>query len=230
MNSPWTSLEIAKFAASLAGPIVTIVGFWFILQQLRNTNRQIEIAGDGLEASNRQNKTNQDWKRAEFVASEFKEFYGDPVIIKVLRMIDYYDRRYDIGMKDDDDKPCLTRIVHSKSAELKLRERDSSEKHSLVSIEAALGPSDEYTDEETTIRDYFDMFLYYIERFESFLKAGGLITEEEIFPYLRYTIRIFRGKLAHVDPAMLEAFRAYLREFHFEDAKCFFYKRFIVLD
>ena len=75
MGAAWTSLEIAKLTASLVSPIVTVVGFGFLWQQLKNTNRQIEIAGAGLEASNRQNKTNQDWKRAEFIASEVKEFY-----------------------------------------------------------------------------------------------------------------------------------------------------------
>ncbi|SIO02164.1 hypothetical protein SAMN05443247_01448 [Bradyrhizobium erythrophlei] len=94
------NLEIAKLAASLASPIVTVVGFWFVWQQLKNTNRQIEIAGRGLEASNIQNKTNQDWKRAEFIAGEVKGFYQDPVVVKVLQMIDYNDRRYDIGMLD----------------------------------------------------------------------------------------------------------------------------------
>jgi hypothetical protein len=223
MTSPWTSLEIAKFAASLAGPIVTIFGFGFVWLQLKNTNLQIKIARDGLQAS-------QDWKRAEFVASEFKEFYRDAVVMKVLGMVDYYDRKYDIGIKYKDGNPRLTRIVHSKSAERKLRKKTSGDARSLVSIEAALGPSDEYTDEETTIRDYFDTFLYYIERFESFLKADNLISEKEILPYLQYYIRIFRGELAHVNPAMLKSFRAYLKDFHFEGAEHFLYSRFIVAE
>jgi hypothetical protein len=169
-------LEIAKLAVSLISPTVTVVGFWFIWQQLKNTNRQIKIAGDGLEASNRQNKTNQDWKRAEFIASEVKEFYRDPIVARVLQMIDYSDRRYDIGMKDKDGRPLVTRVTHSESAAMKLHEEMS-----LVAIEAALRTSDEYTNEEATIRDYFDTFLYYIERFERFLKLS-LISEDEIFP------------------------------------------------
>lgn len=220
MVTTWTDLEIAKLVVSLVSPIVAIVGFWFIWQQLKNTNRQIEIAGAGLEASNRQNKTNQDWKRAEFIADEVKEFYRDPIVVTVLQMIDYNDRRYDIGMKDKEGKPLLTRVTHSESAALKLDEETS-----LVAMEAALRTSDEYTDAEATIRDHFDTFLYYIERFERFLKLS-LISEDEIFPYLRYYIRIFRGKVDHVDVRMLESFRMYLRDFHFEDAEAFFYTRF----
>jgi hypothetical protein len=163
LATTWTTLESAKLAASLVGPTVTMVGFWFIWQQLKNTNRQIEIAGDGLDASNRQNKTNQEWKRAEFVASEVKEFYKDQTVIKVLQMIDYSDRKYDIGMKDKSGNPRLTRITHSEAVAMGLH-------GSVVAIEAALRTSDEYTDEEATIRDYFDTFLYYVERFERFLK------------------------------------------------------------
>jgi hypothetical protein len=217
----WTGLEIAKLVASLLGPTVTILGFWFIWQQLKNTNRQIEIAGAGLEASNRQNKTNQDWKRSEFIAGEVKEFYRDPTVARVLQMIDYSDRRYDIGVKDKDGNALLTRVTHSEMAALELREEPS-----WVAIEAALRTSGRYTDEEATIRDFFDTFLYYIERFERFLKLG-LISEDEIFPYLRYFIRIFRGELTHVDPRMLNSFRMYLRDFHFEDAEAFFYSRFV---
>jgi len=212
-------LELAKLAASLVGPLVTVVGFWFIWQQLKNTNLQIEIAGKGLEASNRQNKTNQDWKRAEFVATEIKAFYTDPIVARVLQMIDYSARRYDIGIKDDD-KSILTKVTHSERAAVESRGTAS-----LVSIEAALRKSDKYTKEEAIIRDHFDTFLYYIERFERFLKLG-LISEGEIFPYLRYYIRLFQGGMRHVDARMLESFKAYLRDFHFEDAASFFYNRF----
>jgi hypothetical protein len=214
------NLEMAKLAASLASPMVTVTGFWFIWQQLKNTNRQIEIAANGLEASNIQNKTNQNWKRAEFIASEIKEFYQDPLVVKVLQMIDYSDRRYEIGIIDKDGKPLLTRITHSESAALKLDNETS-----LAAIEAALRTSDEYTKEEARIRDHFDAFLYYVERFERFLKLQ-LISEDEIFPYLRYYIRLFHGDIDHVDKRMLKSFRTYLKDFHFEDAEAFFYCRF----
>lgn len=213
MGTTWTSLEIAKLMVSLVGPLVTVLGFWFVWQQLKNT-------AAGLDASNRQNKTNQDWKRAEFIASEVKEFYRDPIVARVLQMIDYSDRRYDIGRKNAQGKPLLTRVTHSETAALELHGETS-----LVAIEAALRTSDGYTDEEATIRDFFDIFLYYIERFERFLRLD-LISEDEIFPYLRYYIRIFRGKVSHVDERMLASFQMYLRDFHFEDAEAFFYRRF----
>ena len=122
-------------------------------------------------------------------------------------MIDYNDRRYDIGMLDRNGKLVLTRITHSETSASKL-----DGEISLVALEAALHTSGEYTKEKATIRDCFDTFLYYIERFERFLKLK-LISEDEIFPYLRYYIRIFRGKLDHIDERMLEAFRLYLETF-----------------
>lgn len=213
-------MENAKIVASLAGPFVTVIGFWFVWQQLKNTNSQIEIAGKVLESSNIQNKTNQNWKRAEFIANEIKNFYQDPVVMKVLQIIDYNDRRYDIGMLDINDKPCLTRITQSKLEINKLQEHTS-----YVSIEEALESKENYTTEEAVIRDYFDTFLYYIERFERFLTLR-LISEDEIFPYLEYYIDIFRGRIDHVDNCMKCVLSKYIKKFRFEYAHCFFYKRF----
>jgi hypothetical protein len=96
---------------------------------------------------------------------------------------------------------------------------------SFAALDTALATSGGFTEEEAAIRDHFDAFLSYIERFEHFIKLE-LISEREIFPYLRYCIRIFRGKVPHVSPDMLKAFRHYLQAFHFEDALHFFYGRF----
>jgi hypothetical protein len=220
-----TWIDFAKIVGPFAGAFVTLIGFIFVIVQLR-------IALAGLRAANQQNKINQDWKRAEFVASEVKDFYKDPIVIKILQMIDYTDRRYDIGNKDAHGKPLLTRIVHSRSAADRLNNELNEDKlntelneNPVLSIEAALRTDEKFTPTEATIRDHFDTFLYYIERFERFLKLH-LISEDEIFPYLRYYIRIFRGKLDHVDPNMLKSFRTYLQDFHFEDAENFFYRRF----
>ena len=206
----------------LGSPLVAFLGFAFVIIQLR-------IALAGLRAANKQNTINQDWKRAEFVAAEIKEFYKDPIVLTIFQMVDYYDRR-DVCIRDTDGKPLLTRTVHSAARadelnyELKLK-NELNDNSAVLSIEGALGTGRRYTHKEAIIRDYFDAFLYYIERFERFLKLR-LISEDEIFPYMRYYIRIFRGKLKHVDPNMLECFRAYLRDFHFDDAENFFYNRF----
>lgn len=212
--------ELAKLLASLVAPSVTVFGFWFVWQQLKNTNRQIEIAAEGLKASNKQNTANQDWKRAEFIAAEVKSFYQDPAVAKVLQMLDWNDRRYDLGILTAHAKPVLTRVTQSALTTPRI-----GHEASYASIEAALRTSGPYTIEEATIRDHFDNFLYYIERFERFLTLN-LVSEAEVFPYFRYFIRIIRGELHHVDETMLEAFRAYLRTYHFEDAESFFYCRF----
>jgi hypothetical protein len=184
-------------------------------KEYKSTNRNRRKR---LDASNLQNQKNQDWKRAEFIASKIKEFYRDPIVVKVIQMIDYTDRRYDIGAKKSG-LPCLTRITHSQADADKLHEP------SVAALETALRTAEGYTDEEATIRDYFDTFLYYVERFERFLKLK-LIDPDEIFPYLRYYVHIFNGKLDHVDPGMLRSFRTYLKDFHFEDADYFFFERF----
>ena len=47
--------------------------------------------------------------------------------------------------------------------------------------------TDRFTREEVAIRDNFDRFLSYFERFEHFVEAG-IITTEELRPYLQYWI------------------------------------------
>ena len=58
-------------------------------------------------------------------------------------MIDYTDRRYDLSVKDKDDKPLLTRVTHSEAAAHELRGEIS-----LAALEAALRSSAEFTTEE----------------------------------------------------------------------------------
>jgi len=54
-------------------------------------------------------------------------------------------------------------------------------------FKAADPSKDRFTRIEVAIRDNFDCFLSYFERFEHFIEAG-LITPEELKPYLRYWI------------------------------------------
>jgi hypothetical protein len=192
MTAMWTYLEIAKLGASWAGPIATLAGFLFVWKQLGNTALQIEIAQKNLEATNQQSVINQKWKRAEFVAAEIKLFYDNEIVSKTLQMLDYEARYYDIGIVDKAGKTRRTMVVQLKSEWPKTKDDIS-----YVAIEDALriyNVKRDFTDEEVIIRDWFDVLLANIERFEQFLKAK-LVSEEEIVPYLRYYLLILRGGL-----------------------------------
>jgi hypothetical protein len=218
-----TWFEIIKLVAAFAGPIVTAVGFLFLWKQLNNTTQQVKIASDSLKASNEQNKINQDWKRSEFIAAQMKEFYENAAVNKVLQMVDYETRLYDLGMRSNSGKLIQTRAVHDAKAFPK-KPSDTS----YVSIKAALRidkHADEFNNEEVQVRDTFDDFLTYVDRLEQFLTAG-LFKEEEIVPYLKYNLMLFRGKVDHVDKELLKAFQEYLKVYHFEEANEFLYNRF----
>jgi hypothetical protein len=223
MSDEWTSLEVAKLSASLVSPMVTIIGFSFVWWQLKNTAHQIEIARESLKETNRQNATNQAWKRGEFVAGEIKLFYESDTINKVLQILDYEARFFDIGVTDHSGKAIMTKVVHCE----KQWPRAATDL-SYVAVVSAIRIHDadcRFTAEEVFIRDSFDIFLYSIERFERFLKTG-LLSEDEIFHYLSYYLRLFRGQLNHIHPKLLTAFRSYLTQYHFEEAEHFLYCRF----
>jgi hypothetical protein len=50
-----------------------------------------------------------------------------------------------------------------------------------------------FTIEETLIRDHFDTFFDYLERFESFIETG-LVSKEDFYPYLNYWFNIIGNK------------------------------------
>ena len=223
----WNSLEAAKLGASLLSPVVTVVGFLFVWLQIKNAAAQIGIARESLDASNTQNIKNQDWKRAEFVASQTREFYENETVFKVLQMLDYEARRYPIGLIDGAGQPVLTKVVHTEYS----WSRQPGSKESCVSLASALKVHDDttnFTPEEAIIRDFFDVFLYGIERFERFLTAG-LFSEEELVPYLQYYIRLLRGEL-HVGKEVLDVVKRYMISYRYDQAYNLIYRRFAHLN
>lgn len=119
----------------------------------------------------------QKWKRSEFVAKEIREFTSDFMVRNAMYMLDWGSRNIHLFP----DKPNyedryvhVDRIVLMKALqfhELRIKEEDK----------------DRFTAEEVAIRDTFDHFLSYFERFYQFIEAG-LVSKEELEPYLNYWI------------------------------------------
>src|SRR5262249_54492374 len=133
---------------------------------------------------------------------------------------------YQIGMLDKLGQPILTKVVHTESTWPRQNE-DSS----YVCLTSALRIHDStspFTPEEAIIRDYFDRFLHELERFERFLIAD-LFSEDELFPYLRYYVRLLNGGL-HVRDELLSVFTKYLQTYHFEEAYRLIYCRFSAVE
>lgn len=147
----WSSLKVAKLSVAFLSPVVTVVGFLFVWIQIKNAAAQIAIARESLDASNVQNAKAQDWKRAEFVASQTRDFYENEIVFKILQMLDYEARHYQIGITDRSGKPVLTKVVHTETS----WPRQSGDR-SYVLLTSALRIHDgkkSFTREEAIIRD-----------------------------------------------------------------------------
>lgn len=122
-------------------------------------------------------KKDQVWKRSEFVAREMKDFTSDKVVQVVMSILDWGARYVELFP----DKPVhADRFVRVDRSILK----------AALQCHTYRSPDPEkirFTRTEVAIRDHFDHFLSYFERFDQFVVAG-LIAPEELKPYLTYWI------------------------------------------
>lgn len=134
----------------------------------------------------------QQWKRAEFVAKQIKEFEDDTVVRNAMLMLDWNERKIAFSdctierVTEDFLKVCL--ISGGNLDEMRSNLEELKKRQGLTQEQPQ-----EFTIEEAAVRDAFSRFLDYLERFENFIKAG-LVSEEEFKPYLVYWLKIIARK------------------------------------
>ncbi len=136
----------------------------------------------------------QRWKRAEFVANEIKEFKADPVIHNALLLLDWNEQAIELFPDEAD------------AAKRSVRVEDGI-------IAAALVPHmirGSFTPTEIALRDTFDRLFDRLERFEYFIQAG-LVSSQEFEPYLIYWIDILGNENSgRKPPGVVRAFWQYI--------------------
>ena len=126
----------------------------------------------------------QIWKRNEFVANEFKAFNDDRMARNAMYMLDWGERYIELfpdKEKYDERYAKVDRGVLKKALQY----------HELRNIPNG---RERFTREEVAIRDTFDHFLSYFERFCSFIEAR-LVTKKELEPYINYWIETISYKM-----------------------------------
>ena len=160
----------------------------------------------------RQYRRGEQWKRAEFVAKEIKEFEATPEVRTVYSAIDWTDRRLNLTGNPDADRSEWTRATRKflwhallpheinarhkewqplDEATLKVAspERLSVQERSAPdSLEDGEEFKARFTMAAAVARDTFDVFFDGLSRFGNFIEAG-LISAEEVQPYLRYWLK-----------------------------------------
>jgi len=119
----------------------------------------------------------QRWKILEFVASEIKEFDKNPDVQKAKKMLDWWE--------------YLVELFPGKE--------DKAKRRVLVKDELVAGAlrtecfDQNFTEEEVEIRNIFDAFFDYLDRFNNYIESG-LVRYEQFHPYLGYWLAIIVGE------------------------------------
>jgi hypothetical protein len=136
----------------------------------------------------------QKWKRAEFIAKEFKEFKSFPAVSNAMLMLDWNSRDFIIHKPNDYGLDNQTNTgVNSKENDTEINDIvlanalvHHNQKHLSFSPERRITG---FTTKEAFVRDTFDAFFEGLQIFEQFIQSG-LISAAEFKPYLIYWIEI----------------------------------------
>ena len=157
-------------------------------------------------------RTAQQWKRAEFVASEVKDAFSDPSVRTVLYLLDWNARYYDLREKDDGPTELKKVLINDEMLTRALRihwEGESGEE--LQKGKAGFTPTEE------RIRVVFDDFLGRLQRFAHF-KEAELISNDDILPYWRYWLQAMTIPEPHrKSAAVLKAIWRYVNAYGYAD-------------
>lgn len=150
----------------------------------------------------------QAWRRHEFVANEIKDFTSDKIAKNAMFMLDWGERYIELFPdKDHYDN----RFVKVDRLILKTAlQHDRLRKTEKGKIR--------FSREEVAIRDTFDHFLSYFERYYQFVEAG-LVSETELKPYLNYWVEAITDK---IELDVRNVIYHYINEYGFSDTQKLF--------
>ncbi|XYD08787.1 hypothetical protein R1A27_28260 [Methylobacterium sp. NMS12] len=139
-----------------------------------------------------QYRSNQTWKKNEFLAKEMKDFLGDEKVKDAFRFFDYWGSSFSAKINEQD------RTIYVFHTNEQIQELDAEFEADWVSLVSALNSNEgaKFTVEEQVVRDYIDHFFGYLERLCVFEK-NKLFSEKEMMPFLRYQVATFNGLKEH---------------------------------
>lgn len=146
----------------------------------------------------------QQWKRAEWVASEMKSLFGDPLVQAALRMIDWASQRTLLypDRKEEGDRHVLTTNEGVARALMDHEDRP-----------------DGFSQLEVDIRAAFDRLLDGLERFHSYVDTG-LVTLRDLRPYLKYwAVKLCRPRSPRPEEHRAARLLVYMNLYGYEGAR-----------
>ena len=159
----------------------------------------------------------EQWKRAEFLAREMKEFFADARVQNALTMIDWSSRTLPLlpAGSENDGRVRVTRALGIRALLPHVMLNSTKGSDAEAQSTAQQTEMRAYTAPEAAIRDCFDALLDGLERF-AFYVHSGLVTVAELRPYLQYWIDDVAAEAKDDDDAAWSAvFLTYIEFYHF---------------
>jgi hypothetical protein len=160
---PFKPIEIA---ISIVGLIGAVIAFVIGLRQYRRAEQ---------------------WKRAEFVSAEMKEFFASPKVSAAMTMIDWAGRSIRLFCLQDPENrertyvdrrmQCVSLLPHTVIDWSRGSDREADQ----------AGAKKMFAREHSIIRDCFDAFFDGLERFGGNV-GSGLVSVAELRPYIGYWV------------------------------------------
>jgi hypothetical protein len=229
--------HVRLWLSVLLGPLVTSFGFFFIYNQLAIAAKQAKISADqaktasnnyilAVESANRataQAQEQQNWKKAEFLANQVKDFYADDMIDHVTRMVDWSMCKIRF---DEIDRPVLCVHDNIKNSMAKKEEslrKEFFDENRVVIVAQALRlhtDNGQFTELENVVRNEFDWFFFRLGQFQHMI-VSKLFSYDEVEVHLGYVLDLFSGGLGdgHVSPELTKNIDAYMVKYDFAATK-----------
>lgn len=140
----------------------------------------------------------QKWKRAEFLASEFRTFAASPFVDRALLILDYPERKMTLqrrGFPDDVVEHVVDGPVVIKALRV-VTGHDNSDVR--------------FAPHEVAIRDSFDAFLDGVSLFSRYLE-NGIVTRADLRSHLEYHMDIiYDAQSERLAPAVQKVIQDYI--------------------
>ena len=159
----------------------------------------------------------QQWKKAEFLAAEMKQYFANARVQKTLVMLDWGRREIELLEDEPADKNRV--VVTREMQTLALRPHtlvNGAGSDSELDTRSGGMAGEGFTAEETAIRDCYDAFLDGLERFSSYVQTN-LVDRIALRPYLGYWIDDIASPTSNAaDAAWCAALLTYVSFYRFE--------------
>ena len=146
-------------------------------------------------------------ERAKFALSLIDEFQHERANKNAMLMLDWSKRWIEL-FPDEDEKDKRSFIVTDDI---------------LVSALRVHGPGTKFTLVEAAIRDTFDQFFYYLERFEYYISVN-LIEIDDVRPHFMYWVEILAGENRNKSPQFATAVAGYVAFYRFNAVDKFIHR------